>query len=88
VSLIDEIDLFTLSIYENEVEVFTIEVYLYVFKCYIEQSSDDNSAAYEQLYQNIVLISQWMEAIYLFQIDDLSFFSFLSVWIFLVDIAE
>jgi hypothetical protein len=47
VSLIDEIDLSTLSIYENEVAVFTIEFYFYVFKCYIEQSSDDNSAAYE-----------------------------------------
>jgi hypothetical protein len=88
VSLIDEIDLSTLSIYENEVESFTIEVYLYVFECYIEQNSDDHSAAYEQLYQNIVYINQWIEAVYLFQIDALSLFSVLSVCIFLVDIAE
>jgi hypothetical protein len=69
VSLIDEIDLSTLSIYENEVEVFTIEFYLYVFEYYIKQNSDDNSTAYERLYQKIVLISQWIEVVYLFHID-------------------
>jgi hypothetical protein len=66
VSLIDEIDLSTLSIYENEVAVFTIEFYFYVFKCYIEQIGNEKSTEFKRLYQDIVHISQ---AVYLFQID-------------------
>jgi hypothetical protein len=37
------------------------------------------------LYQDIVHISQ---AVYLFQIDAWTIFSFIGVWIFLVDLAE